>query len=92
MTYDSAEVRRAAQKILACANSVNQSAAPKVRSVRNDVDDSFEGAAANALKNRLSDIDADIRTIVSGLNLLHRALMTYAEALEEADRKIAESL
>lgn len=92
MTYDSAEVRRAAQKIQACANSVNQSAAPKVRNMRNDVDDSFEGAAANALKNRLSDIDADIRTIVSGLNLLYRALIIYADALDEADRRIAESL
>ena len=82
--YDSAAVRAAARKIQRCANTVNNDAKPKLKNVRNEVSSEFEGAAANALEERLGDLDSDIRSIANGLSSLSEALFDYADALDEA--------
>jgi WXG100 family type VII secretion target len=89
MTYDTAEIRREARKILRCKNQVSDSAEPKLRSMRGEISDSFRGEAANALNDRLNDIDADVQAICGGLDALYRALLRYADALDEADRRLA---
>lgn len=92
MTYDTAEIRAAARKIQRCAQQVSNEAEPTLRSIRSDVDSSFRGLAADALAERLKDIDADVKTISGGLNALYRTLMRFADALDEADRRIADML
>lgn len=92
MTYDTAEIRAAARKIQRCAQQVSNEAEPTLRSIRSDVDSSFRGLAADAFAERLKDIDADVKTISGGLNALYRTLMRFADALDEADRKIADML
>lgn len=91
VTYDTAEIRRAARQIRDCAQSVANSAEPKLRSIRGEIPNSFRGKAADALSERLEDINSDVNTISSGLEALYRALMRYADALEEADRRMANS-
>lgn len=92
MTYDTAEIRAAARKIQRCAQSVSNEAEPKLRMMRSEVDSSFRGMAADVLADRLKDIDADVKTISGGLNALYRTLMRFADALDEADRRIADML
>lgn len=91
VTYDTAEIRRAARQIRSCAQSVANSAEPKLRSIRGDIPNSFRGKAADALSDRLKDISSDVETISDGLEALYRALMRYADALDEADRRMADA-
>lgn len=92
VTYDTGEIRRAARKIKSCAETLADSAEPKLNRVRSEIPENFQGKAAEALSDRVDDLYKDVRTIGGGLKSLYRALMNYAEALEEADRKIAEKL
>ena len=92
MTYDTAEIRGAARKIQRCAQNVSDDAQPKLETVRREVENSFRGEAAEALSERLKDIDADVKTITNGLNALYRTLIRFADALDEADRRIADML
>lgn len=90
--YDSAAVRRAARKINSCAKTVKNDAAPKLKNVRGEVNSEFEGVAADALEDRLSDLYADVNAIAGGLTELSDALYDYAEALEETARRLKEEM
>lgn len=90
--YDTGEIRRAARKIKSCAENLADSAEPKLNRVRREIPDNFQGKAAEALSERVDDLYSDVRSIGKGLKSLYRALINYAEALEEADRKMAEKL
>lgn len=92
VTYDTGEIRRAAKKIYRCAQSVKESAAPGLKSIRSELPETFCGRTADALSERLEDIHSDVATISNSLESLCRALMKYADALDEADRRIADSL
>lgn len=86
--YDSAAVRAVARKIRNCANTVKQDARSRVRSMRSEVVSEFEGAAANALEDRLGDLGSDIASIANGLSGLSEALFDYADELEETARRL----
>lgn len=90
--YDTGEIRRAARKIKNCADNLAESAEPKLSRVRREIPDNFQGKAAEALNDRVDDLYKDVQTIGKGLKSLYRALINYAEALEEADRELAEKL
>lgn len=89
--YDTAEIRRAARSVRSCGENVSN-AKPKVRSVLSRVDGSFSGEAAKALTKRLENIDADINALNNGLNTLYRALNQFADAIEAADARMAQSM
>ena len=90
--YDSAAVRRAARQVRDCADIIVDNAQPKLRNIRGEVDDTIKGKAADALSDRIEDIDSDVRSIVNGLKSLSNALTSYAEALERKARELAEAL
>ena len=90
--YDSAAVRRAARQVLNCAEIIADGAQPKLRNIRGEVDDNIKGKAADALDDRLADIDTDVRSIISGLRSLGNALNSYAAALERTARELADAL
>ena len=91
ITYDTGEIRRAARQIRNCADQLEDSAEPKLRRIQSELPESFEGKAADALEERISDISADVKAIGKSLNSLYKALSRYADALDEADRRMADS-
>lgn len=86
--YDSAAVRAVARKIRNCANTVEQDAKSRVKSMRSEVASEFEGAAADALEDRLGDLGSDISSIASGLSGLSDVLFDYADELERTARRL----
>ena len=91
MKYDTAEIRRAARSIQRCADRL-EDAEPKMQKLRREVSSSFEGIAADALSDRLIDLDSDVKTLGNGLEALSRALRNFAERIEEADEKLSRSM
>ena len=90
--YDTAEIRRAARTIKSSMERVTGAAEPKVRSIRQSIDGTFEGAAANALEDKLQLLDSDMQSIASALGTLSNALFRFAEALDEADRRLKSTM
>lgn len=90
--YDSEAVRREARKLQRCCERLDEGALPRVRSIRAELDGSFEGRAAEALDERLARALAELQGLRGGCNGLCSALTRYADALEEADRRVAELL
>jgi len=89
---DTGEVRRAAKEIRKIAENVGALSSQNVQRMRSSVDQNMEGATADAISEVLSDLSSDIRRISSGLNDVYKALLDYAERIEEADRKAKEEI
>ncbi len=89
VTYDTREIRRAARQIRSFADSINETASSKLSAGQGEIEESLRGMTAEALSERLKNIKSDVGTISNGLEALYRALMRYADALDEADRKMA---
>lgn len=89
---DTSEVRRAAKEIKQVAQNVRALSDQDVKRMQNEVDQNLEGETANAIAGVLSDLSADIRRISSGLRDIEKALLDYAEAVEEADRKAKQEI
>lgn len=92
VTYDTVAVRREARKFQSCRDRLNDDVLPKIRTVRSQLDGNFEGDAANALKSRLDFECKRARALYDSCDLLYRAMMRYADELEEKDRRIAQML
>ena len=88
MRYDTDAIFEAARKISSVANDV-QSSCSSVRRINASVGDSFEGDAANVLKEQLSDLNSDLQNLRTGLNSVSDALKQYAIRLQEADAAAA---
>lgn len=88
--YDSDAVRAEARKFRQCCEDLEARALPRVKSISADLEDDFSGAAADALGRRLSELQEQIRALRGGCGGMYSALMNYAEALERADREVAE--
>ena len=91
-TYDTAAIRGEARKILNCCNHVENSALPRVQGARSKLDGEFVGCAADALDESLDQSQKQLKKLNEDLSGLYTALMRYADALEEADRRIAQLL
>lgn len=90
VVYDTAAIRREARKIQRCCNHIDNSALPRVKGARSQLDGNFKGHTADVLDNNLTEAQSKLKKLHDELNSLYLALMKYADALEEADRKMAQ--
>lgn len=88
--YDTAAIRREARKILRCCDQLEDSALPRVNSARSKLEDNFMGRAADELDNSLDKAKSKVNALRSELMNLYRALDRFADALEEADERMAD--
>ena len=82
------EVRRAARELRAVEEEVRNLSSQNVRTMQAGVQESMEGETAEALNKILEELSADISKISSGIDAVRRALLDYAQRVEEADEKI----
>ena len=87
--YDTAAIRREARKLKSCYERLADSAVPRVNGVRAKLEGEFEGRAAAALDSRLLQMWAEVKGLSTEIKGLYTALMRYADALEEADERMA---
>lgn len=90
--YDSEAVRREARKFKKCCEQLDDSAIPRVKRIRADLEGNFEGETADALDGRLAEMANQIASLRGGCYSMYSTLMSYADALERADEKVAEML
>lgn len=90
--YDTAAIRREAQRILKCCNHIDGSALPRVDGARSKLEGNFKGRTADALDDSLTQAQKQLRELNEELRSLYSALMRYADALEAADARIAQLL
>lgn len=87
--YDTAAIRREARKLKSCYERLTDSAIPRVNGARSRLEGEFEGRAADALDSRLLQMRAEVKSLSNAIKGLYTALMRYADALEEADERMA---
>ncbi len=88
--YDTAEIRREARKLSQCADKIGSSAMPRLDKTERRLDGNFIGSAADALDNALERSRRDLRALQSDISSVSGALYRFADALEEADRRMAQ--
>ena len=88
--YDTAAIRAQARQIRSCRDKLTQTAEPRVRTIQNALNGRFVGLAADALNERMEETRREIQRLEGELNLLYAGLMRYVDALEEADRRVAQ--
>ena len=71
---DTVEVRALAKKCGKLANSVKSLSTGNVEKMMASVRESLKGETAEALKDELTDMNTDIRSIASGMAEVQRAL------------------
>lgn len=91
-TYDSAEIRRAAGVIRNSRDRLSGTVMPGLRNVESELDGEFYGQAAEALTERLENMDADARRIEGKLDGLYNALMKFAQRMDEIDQELASQM
>ena len=91
-TYDSAEIRRAANTIRSSRDRLNSTVVTGLRRVEAELDGEFYGQAADALADRLASMDADARRMESKLDTLYNALMKFAQRMDEIDQELASQM
>lgn len=89
---DTSEVRRAAKEIKRVAQNVRTLSDQDVKRMQVGVIQNLEGETANAITEVLNDLSADIIRISAGLSDIEKALLDYAERVEEADRKAEQEI
>jgi len=91
-TYDTAEIRRAANSVRSSREHLSSTVLGGLRQVEAEVEENFQGRAADALADRLTQMDADVRQIDEKLDILYRTLMKFAQDMDEADQALAAKL
>ena len=91
-TYDSAEIRRAAMTIRSSRDRLNSTVLSGLRRVESKLEGEFQGQAADALADRLTNMDADVRRIEGKLDSLYSALMKFAQRMDEIDQELASQM
>ena len=91
-TYDTAEIRRAARTVRSSRDRLNSTVFTGLRKVEAELEDEFKGQAADALATRLANTDADARRMDEKLDALYRALMKFAQEMDDLDRELASKL
>ena len=90
--YDTAAIRREARRIRDCSNRMESSAFQRVKDARAKLEGNFEGRTADALDESLNQTQSKLKALNAELKALYSALMSFADALEEADEQIARIL
>ena len=91
-TYDSAEIRRAAMTIRSSRDRLNSTVLSGLRRVESELEGEFQGQAADALADRLTNMDADVRRIEGKLDSLYSALRKFAQRMDEIDQELASQM
>lgn len=91
-TYDSAEIRRAAKTIRRSRDRLNSTVVTGLRKVESELEGEFYGQAADALTDRLANMEADARRIEGKLDTLYSALMKFAQRMDEIDQELASQM
>lgn len=90
--YDSTAVRREARKFKKCSEMLEQRAMPQAKSIGAQLDGNFRGQAADALDERLSQMQSQIRSLRARCDNMYSVLMKYADELERLDAEFAQML
>lgn len=88
--YNTAAIRREARKLSRCADMIGSSALSRLDKADRRLDGNFVGAAADALDNSLKRSRRELQTLKDEINSVSGALDRFADALEEADRRMAQ--
>lgn len=88
--YDTAAIRAQARQIRACREKLAETATPRLRTVQSTLEGNFIGRAAEALNERLESSRQELKRLEGELDMLCSSLNSYANALEEADRRAAQ--
>lgn len=86
MKYDTSEIRQAARQVGSVAEDVDSAATRDVAKMLSSLSGTFEGEAATALRDELTDLKSDLLALTKGLKGIQSELMAYAARIEEADR------
>lgn len=92
LQFNTQEVRQAARRVKAAANSMNQIAGGSIKRRISDVSTQLQGDTADALIQVLSDLSSDISGIAQGLERVSNALYAFARKLEEDDQKLKQHI
>ena len=88
--YDTTAIRREARKLKSCYERLTDSAMPRVNGARSKLDGNFMGRTADALDESLARTQTQLKALSRDINGLYAALMRFADALEEADDRVAQ--
>lgn len=86
------EIRRVAKEIKEISANTRKLSNVNLRSMRSSVEEELEGEMAKALFTVLGELSNDIAAISGGLESIQTALLKYADAVDEADRKAQEAI
>ncbi|MBE5801785.1 MAG: hypothetical protein E7319_05790 [Clostridiales bacterium] len=89
---DTAEVRRVADEIKAIAGEVKQLSSTNVNRMKDSVEENLRGETADAIREALNNLSADIKSIGGGLDGIQKALYEYIRRVEAADRAAEEAI
>lgn len=89
--YDTKKIRNAAVLTRRLANSMTADVQPELLNAGDELE-KFHGRTAEAMEDRLSQLEAENQSIVGELEMLTRQLNRYANLLEAADEQLARML
>lgn len=90
--YDSQAVREAAKRLNQCAARLAEGVQPKVKKIRDEIEENMIGEAADALKERMGELNSDVNNIIGILKGLNKTLTQYAEELERTARRLKQQM
>ena len=85
--YDSTKIRRLAAQLERTSVAVNNVKQTSLRSARQEMTGNFQGEAAEALEQSISELTDDVTTLASHLGSISKALFRLAAQVEAADEK-----
>ncbi|MDE7244334.1 MAG: WXG100 family type VII secretion target [Oscillospiraceae bacterium] len=83
--YDTGKIRELARQIGHVAEHVADIRSRTENAIRQEIPDNFNGSAASALSDTLSEWGGDVRNISNGLTQLKNTLYALARHLDEID-------
>lgn len=83
--YDTGKIRELAGQIGRVAEDVADIRTRTENAIRQEIPNNFNGSAADALSDTLSEWSCDVRNISSGLTQLKNELYALARRLDEVD-------
>lgn len=87
--YDTAAIRREANKLKKCCDRLNTAAIDRMRNAQRYVERDLRGKAADALEESLAQSLRQIKSLRDDLEATYLGLYRFADALEEADARAA---
>ena len=90
-TYDTAKIRQAAEQIRSVAECLADDVKPAIRGAT-EGRDALRGRTAEAIEERRFQLEKAAVDVEQSMEELARAVSSYADRLEEADKQLAEEL